>query len=92
MLAVPVLVVAGAPLLPALAAAQAQSIVIAVMGTIGYLVHGSIDVPLALLVGFPELCGVVIGWKLARALPTRTLKNALVCALLVLAPYFALRG
>jgi uncharacterized membrane protein YfcA len=92
MLSVPVLVVAGAPLLPALAAAQAQSVVIAVVGTAGYLGHGSIDGPLALLVGLPELGGVLIGWRIARALPTRTLKNGLVCILLALAPYLALRG
>lgn len=92
MLTVPLLVAIGVPVLESLAAAQAQSIVIAGVGTIGYLASGAIDWPLAILVGVPELAGVLLGWKLAHALPTRTLKHLLVVALLALAPYLALHG
>jgi len=92
MLAVPLLVAIGVPVLESLAAAQAQSIVVAGVGTIAYLLHGDIDWPLAALVGVPELAGVLIGWRIARALPTRQLKYALVVALFLLAPYLALRG
>lgn len=92
MLAVPLLVVIGVPVLESLAAAQAQSILIAGVGTVGYLVSGAIDWPLAALIGIPELAGVLLGWRLARALPVRTLTYALVVALLVLAPYLALHG
>ncbi|OEU86120.1 hypothetical protein DB35_10050 [Streptomyces abyssalis] len=92
MLSVPLLVICGLPLLPALAAAQAQSVVIASVGTAGYLVHGSIDWMLAALVGVPELAGVVIGWKIAHAVPVRKLKYALAGTLLALAPYLALHG
>jgi uncharacterized membrane protein YfcA len=92
MLSVPLLVLCGVPLLPALAAAQAQSVVIAGVGTVGYAVHGSIDWPLAVLVGLPELAGVVIGWKIARTVPVRKLKFALAATLLALAPYLALHG
>jgi uncharacterized protein len=92
MLSVPLLVIAGLPLLPALAAAQAQSVVIASVGTVGYLVHGSVDWALAVLVGVPELAGVMIGWKIAHAVPTRKLKYALAGTLLALAPYLALHG
>ncbi|HEX3784005.1 MAG TPA: sulfite exporter TauE/SafE family protein [Pseudonocardiaceae bacterium] len=92
MLAVPLLVTVGLPILSALAAAQAQSIVVAALGTLGYLVKGTIDWPLAALVGIPELAGVLIGWMIARALPTRKLKYALVILLLLLAPYLAWRG
>lgn len=90
MLSVPLLVICGLPVLPALAAAQAQSVVIASMGTAGYLLHGSIDWPLAALVGIPELAGVLIGWRIAHAVPARQLKYALVGTLLALAPYLAL--
>lgn len=90
MLAVPLLVVLGMPVLESLAVAQVQSIVIATVGTIGYLAQGAIDWPLALLVGVPELVGVVIGWKIARMLPTRILQYALIVVLLILAPYLAL--
>ncbi|RAJ58857.1 hypothetical protein K378_05091 [Streptomyces sp. Amel2xB2] len=92
MLSVPLLVVCGVPLLPALAAAQAQSVVIASAGTLGYLAHGSIDWALAALVGVPELAGVLIGWKIAHAVPVRQLKYALAGTLLALAPYLALHG
>ena len=91
MLSVPLLVALGAPVLAALAAAQVQSVVIAGVGTIGYAVHGSVDWALVALIGVPELVGVVVGWRIARALPTRTLRAILVAVLLLLAPYLALR-
>lgn len=90
MLSVPLLVALGVPVLSALAAAQVESIVIAGVGTAGYLVTGGIDWRLAVLIGVPELAGVLIGWRIARALPTRVLRVALVVSLLGLAPYLAL--
>lgn len=92
MLSVPLLVVVGVPVLESLAAAQVQSIVIATVGTAGYVLSGTINWPLAALVGIPELVGVVLGWKIAQALPTRRLKYVLIITLLVLAPYLALHG
>lgn len=89
MLAVPLLVAAGVPLLESLAAAQVQSIVIAGTGTAGYLAAGAVDWPLAALIGVPSLAGVLLGWKIARTLPTRQLATALVVSLLVLAPFVA---
>jgi len=91
MLSVPLLLALGVEVLAALAAAQVQSIVIATVGTIGYAVHGSVDWALVLLIGLPVLLGVVVGWRIARALPTRTLRTVLVVVLLLLAPYLALR-
>ncbi|MFG3254813.1 sulfite exporter TauE/SafE family protein [Streptomyces sp. NPDC048172] len=92
MLSVPLLVLCGLPVLPALAAAQAQSVVVASVGTAGYLLHGSLDWGLALLVGVPELAGVLIGVRIARAVPTRRLKFALAATLVALAPYLALHS
>lgn len=69
MLTVPVLVACGVPVLSSLAAAQAQSVVIASVGTPGYLAQGVVSWSLALLIGIPELCGVLIGWKIAHAVP-----------------------
>ncbi|TCK21738.1 sulfite exporter TauE/SafE family protein [Pseudonocardia endophytica] len=92
MLTVPLLIALGTPVLESLAAAQVQSIVIAGVGTVGYLANGSIDWGLAALVGIPELAGVLVGWRIARALPTRTLKTVLIVVLLALAPYLALHG
>lgn len=92
MLTVPLLVVLGVPLLESLAAAQAQSIVIACTGTVAYVSSDSVDWALAALVGIPELAGVLLGWRLAHKLPTRNLKIALVVMLFALSPYLALRG
>jgi uncharacterized membrane protein YfcA len=92
MLTVPLLIALGVPVLESLASAQAQSIVIATVGTVGYAVHGAIDWPLAALVGIPELAGVLLGWKIAHSLPTRRLKYALVTVLGALAPYLVLHG
>ncbi|MFE6150376.1 sulfite exporter TauE/SafE family protein [Streptomyces sp. NPDC057889] len=89
MLSVPLLVVCGLPVLSALAAAQAQSVVIAAIGTVGYVLHGSVDWGLVALVGVPELVGVIVGWRIAHAVPARQLKYALVGTLLALAPYLA---
>ncbi|WP_327665915.1 sulfite exporter TauE/SafE family protein [Streptomyces sp. NBC_00498] len=90
MLSVPLLVVAGLPVLSSLAAAQAQSIVIASVGTVAYVLHGSVDWRLAALVGIPELVGVLIGWRIAHAIPARRLKYAMVAFLLMSAPFLAL--
>lgn len=90
MLCVPLLVLAGIPVLSALGAAQAQSVVIAATGTLGYLIHGSIDWPLAALVGIPELAGVLLGHRLAHAVPARVLTYALGLALVAVAPWLVL--
>lgn len=92
MLTVPLLVALRVAVLEALAAAQTQSVVIASIGTLGYALHGSIDWSLALVIGVPELAGVLLGWKIAHALPSRTLKTALIATLLTLAPYLALHS
>jgi hypothetical protein len=92
MLTVPILVALRVPILEALAAAQVQSIVIAAVGTVGYAVHGSINLTLAAVIGIPELAGVLLGWKIARAVPGSVLTNVLIAALVVVAPYLALHG
>lgn len=92
MLAVPLLVIVGTPLLAALGAAQLQSVVIASTGTVAYLAHGSIHWPLAALVGVPELAGVMLGHRLAHAVPTVWLTSALGLTLILLAPWLVLHG
>jgi uncharacterized protein len=92
LLSVPLLIAAGTPMLTALAAAQAQSVVIAGVGTIGYAIQGDVSWSLALLVGIPQLAGVVIGWRLAHALPADRLRVALAGVLVVVGPYLILRN
>jgi hypothetical protein len=91
LLSVPLLVAAGAPLLAALAAAQVQSIVLASAGAIAYLAHGEISWRLALVLLIPQLIGVVIGWRIARRVPTARLMRVLAVVLVALAPYLILR-
>ncbi len=92
LLTVPLLVAIGTPMLSALAAAQVQSIVIATVGSLGYLSQDAIDWGLAVVVGVPELFGVLIGWKLAHLVPARHLTRAMIVALLAVAPFLALHG
>lgn len=86
MIAVPALVIAGYPMLASLAAAQAQSVVVATTGTVTYLAQDAVSWPLAILTGVPEMIGVWIGWRVAHAVPTRPLKWMLAVALIGLGP------
>lgn len=92
LLTVPLLVLAGTPVLSALGAAQVQSVVVAGVGTLSYLSRGTIDWQLMLIAGVPELCGVLIGWKVARAVPASVLKRAMIVALLACACLVGIRG
>jgi hypothetical protein len=78
--------------LSALGAAQAQSVVVASTGTLSYLARGTIDWRLALVTGIPELCGALIGWKIAHAMPSRVLQRAMIAALLISACLIEVRG
>ena len=91
LLTVPLLVAIGTPILPALAAAQVQSVVISIVGSAGYLSIGAVDWRLALIVGVPQLVGVLIGWKVARTVPARYLRWAMIVILIAIAPILALK-
>lgn len=92
LLSVPLMLTAGVPMLAALGAAQAQSIAIAGTGSVGYLIQGAISWPLALVVGVPELIGVLLGWRLAHSLPVHRLRYGLAAALVVLGPWLILHS
>lgn len=85
-IAVPVLVALGVPMLAALAVSQVQSIFVSGFATLGYALSGAISVPFALLVGVPQLIGVVVGWRIAHRIEPGRLRVALGVALLVVAP------
>jgi uncharacterized membrane protein YfcA len=87
LLSVPLLISIGAPMLPALGAAQAQSIVIAGVGTIGYALRGAIAWPLVLVVGVPLLAGALAGWRIAHAVPTERLRSLLAVVLVAVGAY-----
>jgi len=87
LLSVPLLITVGAPMLPALGAAQAQSIVIAGVGTIGYALRGAIAWPLVLVTGVPLLAGALVGWRIAHAVPAERLRSVLAAALIAVGAY-----
>lgn len=85
-LAVPILVVLGVPMLLALAIAQVQSVFVSGMATAGYLAIGAVSWPIAGLVGIPQLVGVVIGWRIAHLVPAQRLRLLLGCVLIGITP------
>ncbi|MFC4548828.1 MULTISPECIES: sulfite exporter TauE/SafE family protein [Halorussus] len=90
-LAVPILVVAGVPMLLAVGTAQVQSIFIATFATFGYVVRDAVAWPLVAVIGIPELVGVVIGWRVAQSVDAELLTRVLAGLMLLLGPYLVLR-
>ena len=74
-------------MLPALGAAQAQSVVIAGVGTVGYALRGAIAWPLVLVIGVPLLVGALVGWRIANVVPTERLRSLLAVALIAVGAY-----
>ncbi|MFC4356414.1 TSUP family transporter [Halobium salinum] len=89
-LAVPILVAGGVPMLAAVAAAQVQSVFVSGFAAGGYFAQGAVSLPLAALVGVPELLGVLVGWRVAHRVPAAKLKRVLAVILVCLGPYVAL--
>ncbi len=88
--AVPVLIVLGVPMLVAVAVAQIQSVFISGFATIGYFAADAVSIPLAVLVGVPQLIGVVLGWQVAHLVDPERLRVVLGVVLVVIAPVIAL--
>jgi len=86
-LTVPALVVLGVPILVGLAAAQVQSVFISGFATAGYLSHDAVSFPFVLLVGTPQLAGVVAGWAIARRVDPGRLKSVLGIVLVGVGAY-----
>ncbi len=91
-LAVPLMVLVGVPMLLAVALAQVQSIFISAFATGGYAIHGAVDWILALLVGIPLVVGTVAGWWIARRTDPQKLKTFLGGVLLVVGIYLLAGG
>jgi uncharacterized protein len=88
--AVPVLVVLGVPMLVAVAVAQVQSVFISGFATVGYVAADAVSLPLVLLVGIPQLVGVVLGWQVAHRLDPERLRVLLGVVLVLIAPVLLL--
>lgn len=86
-LAVPVLVVLGVPMLSAVAVSQVQSVWIAGAATAGYVLHGAVVWPLVGVLTVPLLVGVYFGWRIAHRVSERRLKYVLGGVLMVVGGY-----
>lgn len=86
-IAVPVLVMLSMPMLSALAVAQVQAVSIASFATVGYALAGDVSLPLAVLVGVPQLVGALLGWRIAHRVNPDRLKITLGVMLLVIGMY-----
>lgn len=84
--AVPILVVLGVPMLVAVAVAQVQSIFISGFAAASYAAVGAVSIPVALLVGVPQLVGVLAGWKVAHLVDPHRLRVALGVVLVAVSP------
>ena len=91
-LAVPLLVVLGVPMLMSVALAQVQSIFISAMATTGYTLQGAVDWYLAGILGIPLIIGTIAGWYLAQRIPVKKLKVALAIVLVALGIYLMSGG
>jgi len=91
-LAVPMLVVLGAPMLLSVALAQVQSIFISGMATVGYALQGAVNWKLAAFLVVPLLIGTVTGWYVAQRIKVKRLKVALALVLVALGIYLMAGG
>jgi uncharacterized membrane protein YfcA len=91
-LAVPLLVVLGVPMLLSVALAQVQSIFISGMATFGYALQGAVDWLLAGVLVVPLLIGTVVGWYIAQRIQVKRLKVALALVLVALGIYLVSGG
>ena len=88
-IAIPVLVVLGVAMLPALAVAQVQAVFIATFATVGYALNDAVSITLALLVGILQLVGAFLSWRIAHLVDPTRLKTALGLILVAIGPYLA---
>lgn len=91
-LAVPLLVILGVPMLISVALAQVQSIFISLFASAGFYIHDAIDWNIALLVGVPLLVGTLAGWVIARRTNPQRLQLGLAVVLLALGVYLLFGG
>lgn len=91
-LAVPLMVVLGVPMLLSVALAQVQSIFISGMATFGYMIHDAVDWYLALFLTVPLLIGTISGWYIAQRIKASKLQVSLALVLIFLGIYLMAGG
>jgi hypothetical protein len=80
-LAVPVLLLVGVPLLTAVGAAQIQSVFVAGSASVGYLLRGTVSPAHFVLIAPPLYAGIVVGWHVAHRIRGSVLRRVLAVVL-----------
>ena len=81
-LLVPLLLFMGYITLTAVGISQAIQLPIAIFATIGFVIYGQIDFRLGLILGIIQSLGVIIGGKIAHALPQERLRSVVAITLI----------
>lgn len=85
-IAVPILVLVGMPILVALGVAQVQSVVLAGAATANYASHQAVSVPYVVLIAVPQTMGAFVGWRVAHLIDPERLRIILGLVLICLGP------
>ena len=91
-LSVPLMVVLGFAPLTAIATSQVIQITAAASGSVGNMLHGFVDVSLAVWITGAELVGVVCGARLAHAVSGGALKKMVSVVCILLGGYLVIRS
>jgi len=90
-LLVPLLLLLGVAPLTAIGTAQVIQLPIAVFATMGYALYGNLDLVVGTLLGVSQALAVLLGARLAHALPTTQLRRAVAFALIAAAGLLVIR-
>ena len=80
-LLVPLLVSLRLPVLSAVGVSQPIQLPVAAFATIGYFLYGGVDSTLGAILGLVAVAGVVIGTRIAHAVPAQTLRLVVALSL-----------
>ena len=84
-IAIPLLLAMGYPALQAIGISQATVLVIAITATVGNLSVGQIELIAGSVIAVALVVGILIGTRVAHALPINTLRNIVACVLVLVA-------
>jgi uncharacterized membrane protein YfcA len=81
-----------ARVLEAVGASQVIQIPVAIFGTIGYIFYGQVDFALGTVLGVILMIGVLVGARIAHAVPASTLRRIVVVTLILTGVLMILRS
>ena len=84
-IAIPLLLALGYPALQVTGISQTIVLVIAIIATVGNLSVGQIELIAGSVVAVALVVGILIGTRIAHALPINTLRNIVACVLVLVA-------